>query len=72
MLVYEITSYKSCSLEALGGTTQQDPLWLSKVEDEQVVGHPWDYQEKFDTTLFMAQEGSSSLSGDAPGGMCYM
>lgn len=70
MLVYEITSYQSCYHEALNETTQQDPLWRSRAEDEQVVGDPWDYQEKFDTTLFMAKDGSSLLSGNAPGGIC--
>lgn len=71
MLVYEITSYRSCHHEVLDEPTQQEPSWLSRAEDEQIVGQPWDYQEKFDTTLFfLAQDAPSSLSDDAPAGMC--
>lgn len=66
MLVYEITGYQGCDRAAW--STQQEPMWLSK--DEQIIGQPWDFQEKFDTTIFFSTRGTSSDDAPAVAAVC--
>lgn len=50
MLVYEITSYQGCHPE----TSDESVGSLSLAsEDEQIIGQPWDFQEKHDTIEFL-------------------
>lgn len=71
VLVYEITAHQACHLEELNVPTEHDPLWLSKQEDEQIIGQPWDYQLLFDTNMFVSAKGASfPLSGDPAAGVC--
>lgn len=70
-LVHEITAHQGCHLEELSEPTKHDPLWLSKQEDEQIIGQPWDYQNKFDTNIFVSAQGASlPLSDDPAAGVC--
>lgn len=64
MTVYELTAYSRCKLEPFGESLRLGTLPSSK--DDQRVGQPWDYQEKFDTRQFFkpAPVGSSSSSRD--------
>ena len=71
MLVYEITSYQSCHPESSDGLIQGH-LPLSTSEDEQIIGQPWDFQKKYDTTKFFTsyQGRHSSLPNGLPAGSC--
>lgn len=64
MLVYEITSYQGCHHEPFNEPIQQGPMSVSISEDEQIIGQPWDFQRKYDTTKFFtsSQGRDSSLS----------
>lgn len=73
MLVYEITGYQGCHREAFDGPNQQEePNWLSKSQHEQIIGQPWDFQERFDTTIFFPNQGASSEDTAAAVGVCDM
>lgn len=65
MLVYEITAYLRCHLEVA-----EDARSFAYSEDEQIIGHPWDFQEKHVTTDFMPKYGPSSLSNSSLAGVC--
>lgn len=71
MLVYEITSYQGCHPEPSDGPIQQGQMTLSTSEDEQIIGQPWDFQEKYDTTkFFTSSQGRHSVSNGVPAGSC--
>ena len=72
MLAYEITAYQGCYPEPSDGLMDQAHMAPSTSEDEQVIGQPWDYQEKYDTTRFFTpnQGQHSLLSNGVPAGSC--
>lgn len=71
MLVYEITAYLGCHLEVADDALQQpEPLSFASSEDEQIIGRPWDFQEKNIATKVMPTFGSSSSSNNIPTGAC--
>lgn len=72
MMVYEITSYKGCHFEASDESIGQEPLSFSPSEDEQIIGQPWDFQEKYDTTKFLTstQRGEAWFPNSVPAGSC--
>lgn len=53
MMVYKITSYQGCHLEASDGLFGEGSLLFPPSEDEQIIGQPWDFQRKHDTTKFL-------------------
>lgn len=61
MLVYEITATQNCDYEAIEKSTMHE---LAEPEDQQIIGQPWDYQERFDTTAFVSTEPDSSILRD--------
>eukprot|EP00752_Nemacystus_decipiens_P004620 g4217.t1 len=74
MLVYEITSYQGCQPEPSDGRIEVGHTALSTSEHEQIIGQPWDFQEKYDTTKFFTsgQGGRHSLSTGVPAGSCHV
>lgn len=72
ILVYEITSYRGCHLEFDNEPIQQQLMLLSTSRDEQIIGKPWDFQEKHDTTKFFKsiQHGETSHQNGVPPRSC--
>lgn len=61
MSVYEITAYQGCHSEDFETPVEQVPARVPGSEDKQVIGQPWDFQEKFDTVnFFLSNRGDSS------------
>lgn len=71
MLVYEITSYQPCNHRGAHQPTGEGPIRRMS-EDEQIIGLPWDYQEKFDTTKFAmaTKDTPPPVQGDTLQGVC--
>ena len=74
MLVYEITSYQGCQHEASDESIQQRSLPVFSSRDEQIIGKPWDFQEKYDTTKFSMsrQPGRAPFHDREFGSSCNM
>eukprot|EP00903_Cladosiphon_okamuranus_P006776 g6606.t1 len=71
MLVYEITSYQGCDHENPDDSLRDGLLSFSSSQDEQIIGQPWDFQEKYDTAKFFKSDGRRSLfSNGVPAGSC--
>lgn len=72
MLVYEITSYQGCHHEPSEESIQQGSLPSASSEDEQIIGQPWDFQRKYDTTKFFTsiQDRDFALSNGVPARSC--
>lgn len=69
MTVYEITAYNRCNSEAFGESLRLEPLPGSK--DQQILGQPWDFQGKFETTrLLSSTQGRPSRSSDVRARSC--
>ncbi|CAB1119605.1 unnamed protein product [Ectocarpus sp. CCAP 1310/34] len=61
MSVFEITAYMGCQYEALDQPIGRGSPPISGSEDTQIVGQPWDFQEKIDATNFLSTQ--SALPG---------
>eukprot|EP00752_Nemacystus_decipiens_P004621 g4218.t1 len=74
MLVFEITSYQGCHHEASDESIGQGFPSSSPSNDEQIIGQPWDFQEKFDTTksLKSIQLGKTFFPGGVPAESCFV
>ncbi|CAM9666863.1 unnamed protein product [Ectocarpus sp. 12 AP-2014] len=62
MSVYEITAYQGCQRKDFEMPVEQVPAWVPGSEDKQVIGQPWDFQEKFDTVNFFSSDRGDSSS----------
>lgn len=56
MSVFEITAYKGCQYEALDQPIGRGSPPVSGSEDTQIVGQPWEFQEKIDGTNFLSTQ----------------
>ena len=72
MLVYEITSYQGCHHEASDESFQQGNQSISSSQDEQIIGQPWDFQQKYGTTKFFmtSQRGAPPFRNGVSTGSC--
>eukprot|EP00752_Nemacystus_decipiens_P004599 g4198.t1 len=70
MTVYEITALSRCQHETFGESLRSGSL--PSPRDDQMLGQPWDFQDKFDTTKFFtpATDGSGLSFSDSSGRSC--
>lgn len=58
MVMFEMLTYQGCQNENLDQQDTQAPPISGA--DKQTIGRPWDYQDKFDPTLFFTSTATFS------------